>query len=166
MDPSPAPTRDRNADGRPENARPRDRFGAPLPRGAVDEMAHKVEPEDVCTSVEQAVEHALRLFAEERFFEAHEFFEWAWKGSVTPDADRPFFKGMAQLAVGYCHTQRGNDTGARTLLRRGIDGIRGFAPAHHGIDVDATADLAETFRDRVAPDHVGPDLAFPGLRLT
>lgn len=157
------PDRDRNAEGRPENARPRDRFGAPLPRGAVDELGERVEPEDVCQSVADALETAARLFDEQRFFEAHEFFEWAWKGPVTVDDDRPFFKGMAQLAVGYTHTQRGNPTGARRLLQRGMDHVRPFAPAHHGIDVDRAIAEATAFRELLDDRPPGPDLPFPAF---
>lgn len=155
------PDRDRNAEGRPENARPRDRFGAPLPRGAVDEMPDRVEPEEVCASVTEAVATAAELFDREQFFQAHEFFEWAWKGPVTDDADRPFFKGMAQLAVGYTHTQRGNAAGAQSLLRRGIDHIRPFAPAQHGIDVARAVDDAESFLETLQQTEPGPDLDFP-----
>lgn len=165
-EPTPDPVqleRDRNEDGRPENARPRDRFGAPLPRGATDELPDRVEPEDVCTSVEQAVTTATDLFDQQRFFEAHEFFEWAWKGPVTPDDDRPFFKGMAQLAVGYCHTQRGNDAGARTLLERGADHIAPYGPSHHGIDVGAAMADSQAFRDLLDRTGAAPDLPFPRL---
>ncbi|HUG83176.1 MAG TPA: DUF309 domain-containing protein [Euzebya sp.] len=156
------PDRDRNAEGRPENARPRDRFGAPLPRGAVDEMPDRVEPDLVCNSVAEAVATAGQLFDQQQFFQAHEFFEWAWKGPVTQDADRPFFKGMAQLAVGYTHTQRGNATGAHALLRRGIDHIAPFTPTRHGIDVTRAVADAESFL-RVLQQHgqPGPDLDFP-----
>lgn len=160
------PDRDRNDEGRPENARPRDRFGAPLPRGAADELPDRVEPEDVCTSVEQAVTAAAELFDEQRFFEAHEFFEWAWKGPVTRDEDRPFFKGMAQLAVGYTHTQRGNVVGARTLLGRGAGHIAPFAPARHGIDVRAAIADSEAFLALLERMGPGPDLPFPLLPRT
>lgn len=155
--------RDRDEAGRPENARPRDRFGAPLPRDAVDEMPDRVEPEDVCRTVDQAVAAAAGLFDEQRFFEAHEFFEWAWKGPVTPDADRPFFKGMAQLSVGYCHTQRGNARGAATLLQRGIDATAPFAPRHHGIDVDGVRRDGQRFLELLGSTDPSPDLPFPRL---
>lgn len=155
--------RDRNEEGRPENARPRDKYGAPLPRDAEDELPDRVEPEDICESVEQARDTAAELFDQQRFFEAHEFFEWAWKGPVTDDADRGFYKGMAQLAVGYTHTQRGNEKGAITLLQRGIDHIAPYGPTHHGIDVRrATAD-AEAFADVIRDQGPGPDRPFPSF---
>lgn len=120
-DPTPAPARarDRNTDGRPENARPRDRFGAPLPRDAVDEMPDRLDPEDVCVAPSDALAHIRRLWDAERFFETHEFVEFIWKHDDTPDDERIFWKGLAQAAVGFCHVQRGNPVGARTLLERG-----------------------------------------------
>ncbi len=155
--------RDRNDEGRPENARPRDRFGAPLPRGAADEMPDRVEPEDVCETVEEAIRHAAALFDQQRFFEAHEFFEWGWKGPVTPDAERGLHKGMAQVAVGYTHTQRGNARGAATLLQRGIDNLQPHRPARSGIDVDRAIADATAFLARVGEGHVGPDQPFPAF---
>lgn len=159
--PTPGLHRDRNAEGRPENARPRDRYGAPLPREAVDEMPDRVEPEDVCTSVEQARHAAAELFAEQRFFEAHEFFEWAWKGPLTEDADRDFYKGMAQLAVGYTHSQRGNATGSQSLLERGIEHVAPYAPTHHGIDVERAMADARAFAEWVRTEGPGTDGPYP-----
>ena len=168
--------RDRNDDGRPENARPRDRFGAPLPRDAEDEMPDRVEPEDVVDTVEETVARAVTLFDERRFFEAHEFFEWAWKGPMTADDQRPLFKGLAQLCVGYTHIQRGNATGATSLLQRGIDHVGPFGSAGHGIDLtravqDARGVLAELEATAGAPAEARqPDLAahvtFPTMPRT
>lgn len=157
------PDRDRNSEGLPENARPRDRFGAPLPRDAQNELRDRVEPEDVCTTVDQAVRTAADLFAQQRFFEAHEFFEWAWKGPVTPEEDRTFFKGMAQLVVGYTHTQRGNATGAQSLLDRGAGYIEGYGPVHYGIDVVRAGDDARRFAEDLNATEPGPDLDFPSF---
>lgn len=154
--------RDRNADGKPENARPRDRYGAPLPRDAEDEMPDRVEPEEVVSQPAEAVDHAVRLMAQERFFEAHEFFEWAWKGPSTDDDDRAFFKGMAQIAVGYTHLQRGNPTGAMALLDRGAAQLRAYAPVHAGIDVAETLGDAERVRAAVA---AGETVSLPPPRL-
>lgn len=155
------PDRDRNEEGLPENARPRDRFGAPLPRDAQNELTDRVEPEDVCTTVDQAIDTAADLFGQQRFFEAHEFFEWVWKGPVTPEEDRSFFKGMAQLAVGYTHTQRGNLAGAQTLLQRGIDHIGSYDSPHYGIDVERAISGAQDFIAGLRDHAPGPDLNFP-----
>lgn len=155
--------RDRDGRGRPANARPRDRFGAPLPRGARDQMADRVEPEEVADGLDDAVRRGAALFDAQRFFEAHEFFEWVWKSAEIDEAERPFWKGVAQIAVGYCHTQRGNATGAVTLLTRGADYTEGFPAGHRGIDVRRLRADARAFAASIRVRGVGPDRAFPAF---
>ncbi len=153
--------RDRNAAGRPENQRPRDRFGAPLPRGARDQLPDRVDPADVCTSLPDGIARAVELFDAERFFEAHEFFEWVWKYPELEQADRSFFKGLAQVAVGLTHTQRGNQEGAITLLRRAANYLEGYPSPHHGIHTAAVQRMARAFAERVEREGAGPHHDFP-----
>ena len=136
------PDRDRNAEARPENARPRDRFGAPLPRGSVDELAHRQEPEEVVSSVAEALAHAVALFDQQRFFEAHEFLEYVWKSDEIAAGDRDFWKGVTQVAVGCCHVQRGNTTGAVTLLERATRYLSPYPSIYGGVAADALAAAA------------------------
>ena len=138
-DPPRYPDRDRNMLGQPENARPRDRFGAPLPRGSVDEMADRQEPGEVVSSVAEALERAIDLFDEQRYFEAHEFLEYVWKAPEVPDEERDFWKGVTQVAVGCCHIQRGNEAGAITLLERAASYLAPYPQAHAGIAAEALA---------------------------
>lgn len=154
------PDRDRNAEGRPENARPRDRFGAPLPRGSVDELAHRQEPEDVVNSVAEALEEAVRLFDAERFFEAHEFLEYVWKSPEVTPADRDFWKGVTQVAVGCCHVQRGNETGAVTLLQRAAGYLQPYPPVYGGVDAAALAAAATRLAAEVGEEGAGPQCSF------
>lgn len=153
--------RERDAEGRPENARPRDRFGAPLPRGSVDEMSHREEPDDVVGSVPEAFERAVELFDAQRFFEAHEFLEWIWKHPDVDPVDRDFWKGVTQVAVGGVHTQRRNARGALTLLERAAGYLAPYPTPHRGV---RTADLAAAAlrlaaavrREGPHPDHDFP----------
>ena len=154
------PDRDRNAEGRPENARPRDRFGAPLPRGSADEMAHRREPEDVVSTVTDALDEAVRLFDDERFFEAHEFLEYIWKSDEVAADDRDFWKGVTQVAVGCCHIQRGNATGAVTLLQRAARYLEPYPPTYQGVDAQRLAASALQVADEVARDDAGPQQRF------
>ncbi|HUH06865.1 MAG TPA: DUF309 domain-containing protein [Egibacteraceae bacterium] len=159
------PDRDRNADGRPENARPRDRFGAPLPRGAVDELAHRQEPDAVVRSAEEALRIAVTLFDERRFFEAHEFLEYVWKSDEIPEADREFWKGVTQVAVGCCHGQRRNDAGAVALLERAEGYLSSYPSPHEGIDTAALRAVALDVAAQVREHGASPELEFPAFPI-
>ena len=95
--------------------RPRDRLGRPLRAGEPDELPRRTGPPP---STAAAIDEAVGLFDAERFFEAHERFELVWQATDTAVADRRFWKGVTQVAVGCCHVQRGNPRGASALLRR------------------------------------------------
>ena len=154
------PNRDRNEEGLPENARPRDRFGAPLPRGSVDELAHREEPEDVVESLDEALDRAVELFDAQRFFEAHEFLEYVWKAGEIEAADRDFWKGVTQVAVGCCHVQRGNSTGAVTLLERATAYLQPYPPQYHGVDAAELTSRARALAAQVEQEGPGPDRKF------
>jgi hypothetical protein len=113
--------RDRDPAGRARNARPRDALGRPLPRG---EAGVEPVPEQGLPPAE-ALEEAQRLLDAGRAFAAHEVLEAAWKSA--PEAERELWQGLAQLAVGLTHAQRGNERGARELMRRGAERIAAFA---------------------------------------
>ena len=124
--------RDRDAEGRARNARPRDALGRPLPYGAAGEER---APEGIVRAPADALAEAQALLDAGRPFHAHEVLEDAWKSA--PEAERQLWRGLAQLAVGLTHAMRGNQRGATTLLDRGAANIAGYADAPpHGIDVD------------------------------
>lgn len=125
-------TRDRDALGRPRNARPRDELGRPLPRGAAGIAGL---PDDIAPAPEQALVEAQALLDAGRPFHAHELLEAVWK--VAPASERDLWQGLAQLAVGLTHAARGNRTGAQSLLRRGIERLAPYSPAApYDVDVD------------------------------
>jgi hypothetical protein len=123
--------RDRDAAGRAQNARPRDALGRPLPRGATGVPR---QPVGVTRTADEALDEAQRLLDDGLPFHAHEVLEDAWKAAAEPE--RPFWKGLAQLAVGETHAARGNPAGAVALLSRGAAAIEPFRDhAPHGVDV-------------------------------
>jgi hypothetical protein len=148
--------RDRDDGGRPRNSRPRDALGRPLPRGT---RGVEAVPERALPPGESLV-LAQSLLDEGRAFAAHEVLEARWK--AAPPAERELWRGLAQLAVGLTHAQRGNLRGARELLRRGGDRIAAFAvDPPYGIDVPgliAWARSTVTQLDRPTPPSV-PQLA-------
>lgn len=147
----------------PSHERPRDRFGRPLPRGAPDEMAHAEEPEQVVDTLDKAFARGVELFEAHRFFEAHEFFEHIWKSDWVDPDDRNFWKGVTQVAVGCCHTQRGNDKGAVSLLERAADHLDGYPDAYHGVRSRELARAARELAGRVRDEGASPQQPFPGF---
>ncbi|MER7500691.1 DUF309 domain-containing protein [Nonomuraea pusilla] len=117
--------RDRDTEGRPRNARPRDAFGRPLPYGS-DGMPRV--PDDYAPTTEQALADARRFLGEGLPFNAHEVFEGRWK--CAPEAERDLWQGLAQICVGLTHLQRGNGRGAVTLLARGAAKVQSFGGAY------------------------------------
>lgn len=137
--------RDRDDHGRARNARPRDASGRPIARGAtgVDRA-----PEGLALPPAEALVEAQQLLDTDLPFQAHEVLEGTWK--ATTGAERALWQGLAQLAVGLTHAQRGNAAGAAALLERGVERIAPFgAEAPHGIDVAGLVARATELAERI-----------------
>ena len=115
-------TRDRDESGRPRNARPRDALGRPMPH---DTDGVERVPDDVALPPAESLAEAQRLIDAGRAFNAHEVLEGTWK--AAPEPERELWRGLAQLAVGITHAQRGNTPGAVGLLQRAADRIEPYA---------------------------------------
>jgi predicted metal-dependent hydrolase len=161
--PAPGPARDRDPAGRARNARPRDAAGRPLPRGAAG--VERV-PDDLVLSPDEAVTEAQGLLDAGLPFPAHEVLEAAWK--AAPESERELWRGLAQLAVGLTHAQRGNARGAVALLTRAADRIGAWAaPAPAGVDIaglQAYADALAQRIERAGLEAVRADDLRPRLR--
>jgi hypothetical protein len=157
------PARDRDPAGRPRNARPRDGLGRPLPRGQAG--ADRV-PEDLSLPPAEALALAQDLLDSGRPFHAHEVLEASWK--QAPEPERELWRGLAQVAVGLTHAQRGNARGAVALLRRGAERVSGYAAAPpHGIDAAGIARACTGLASQIEADGGGgPNSPGPRIRLT
>lgn len=147
--------RDRRDDGRPEQARPRDRTGRPLPYGTAGvQLADEHEP----STVEEALALGASLWDEQRYFEAHECLESVWH--AAPEDDEDLWQGVIQVAVAGVHLQRGNPVGAATLLERAGRRLGSYPERHRGIEVadlrSFCATAAETVRSGDADTVVVP----------
>lgn len=119
-----------------------------MPHGAqgVDRV-----PEDVVLSPDDAVRHAQQLIDDGYPFHAHEVLEGVWK--ATSGEHRELWQGLAQIAVGLTHVQRGNPKGAATLLRRGADRIDPYAAEPpHGLNVTGLASHARSLAHHIEYD--------------
>jgi hypothetical protein len=153
----PPARRDRDAAGRPLNARPRDGLGRPLPRGAAG--VPRV-PDGLTLPPDEALAEAQRLLDSGLPFHAHEVLEGRWK--AAPGAERDLWQGLAQLAVGLTHALRGNARGAATLVRRGRDRIAPYA-ADPPYGVDVAGLLA--WSDGILSAAGDPEPPVPALRV-
>ena len=162
-DPGAGPGRDRDQAGRPRNSRPRDALGRPLPRG---EAGAERVPEDLSLPPADALALAQHLLDSGRPFGAHEVLEASWK--QAPQPERELWRGLAQVAVGLTHVQRGNARGAVALLRRGAERVGGYAgTAPHGIDAAGVARAAGGLADRIeAAEGVAAVSSPPRISLT
>ncbi len=153
-------SRDRDPQGRPRNARPRDAYGRPLPHDA--EGVPRV-PDDYAPTAQEAVAEAVKLLAEERPFHAHEVLEARWKSA--PADERELWQGLAQICVGLTHLQRGNRRGAAVLLDRGAGrvGPYGSRPPY-GMRLVETVDRARDLAARA--DEALPTAAITMIRET
>ncbi len=149
--------RDRDESGKARSSRPRDALGRPLPHGS--EGVPRI-PEDLQMSPSDSLTYAQELLDDGLAFNAHEVLEAAWKNG--PDDERNMWQGLAQLAVGITHIQRGNTVGAATVLSRAAERLAdrpGAAP--HGIDVDGLITHARALIDDL---ERGADIAGEQLR--
>lgn len=150
-------TRDRDERGRPRNARPRDGLGRPLPRGAADELGETPST----SSPEEAIVLGRDYFNRQRFFQAHEIWEEAWHAAAPEE--REFWQGITQIAIGFCHFQRGNTKGAVTLLDRGARRLETCPDGQRGIPVRTLAAAARETAGAIRRDGTAAKLRFPSL---
>lgn len=116
----------------------------------------------------EALAYAQDLLDRGLAFNAHEVFEAAWKNG--PVNERTLWQGLAQLAVGITHVQRGNLPGALALLRRASAHLaHEDRPAPYAIDVSGLVAYAGALIDDLAagvdatPTRLRPRLVKRGV---
>ncbi|MEU0312987.1 DUF309 domain-containing protein [Nocardioides sp. NPDC006273] len=124
--------RDRNDQGRAQQARPRDALGRPLPYGEVGVEPISEEP----LPPDETLAYARSLLDDGRPFAAHEALEVRWKS--CPEDERELWQGLAQLCVGLTHHERGNAVGAARLIDRAAGRLEAYeqtAGPTYGVDL-------------------------------
>lgn len=156
------PERDRDESGRPRNTRPRDELGRPLPDGSPGVARI---PDDLELSAVETLTYAKDLLDRGLAFNAHEVLEAAWKNG--PEEEWPLWQGLAQLAVGITHVQRGNVAGALTVLRRASVRLGEVGGPAYSVDVAGLVAYAGALIDdlerhvAITPERLRPALTAP-----
>ena len=135
--------RDRDEAGRPRSTRPRYALGRPLSAGS--EGVARI-PDDLDLPPMETLALAQDLLDRGLAFNAHEVLEAAWKNG--PSEERMLWQGLAQLAVGITHIQRGNLKGAATVLHRASTRLAdGDRQVPYGVDAVGLVDYANALID-------------------
>ena len=133
--------RDRDAQGRARQARPRDALGRPLPYGAEGVEPVPEEP----LPPEETIRAARELVNAGRPFAAHEVCEARWKAG--PAEERDLWQGLAQICVAITHAARGNRIGAERLSGRAANRLAAYAATGrvaYGLDLDEVMECARS----------------------
>ena len=80
---------------------------------------------------------------------AHEAFEDVWRSTRYPE--RLLCLALAKLTAGLEHAKRGNENGARRVLRDAAKWLRPFAPTYAGVDVGSLLTEASAGETRPSP---------------
>jgi len=96
------------------------------------------------------LEEGRRLFNDQRFFEAHEVWEEAWR--AEKEGTRALLHGLIQVAAGYFKAlSEENAVGAAKLLEMGLEKLAAFPEVCGGLSLgtlrtQVTIDLGEVRR--------------------
>ena len=90
-------------------------------------------PERDPNTVAASYQRGLTLARTGHFFEAHEAFEEAWRGSAP--GERDFFQGLVHVVVSSYQAGRGRPVAAERQRVKALRRLAPFAPSHRGLDV-------------------------------
>lgn len=87
----------------------------------------------------EAIEHAVELFNDEKYWGAHEALEGVWKGA--DGAEKSILNGIILVAAAFVHDEKDEPEICLSILRRARKKLDEAGGVYHGIDVDRIADL-------------------------
>lgn len=108
-----------------------------------------------------ALAEGLRCYRGQRFFDAHEHWEDAWRDWQGPE--KPFLQALIQIAVAMHHFQHGNRAGAASLLARALRRLEPFPSVFAGIELQPLRASLQAWIQALASQQVPPPL-FPPIR--
>lgn len=98
---------------------------------------------------------AIRLLNRQAFFECHEVLEALWR-PLSPGPEKRFLQGVIQVDVGFHHLMNDNETGAKNLLRAGLDKLTDTPVPQSAADYDWPRFIRQA-RDTLANLSLPPD---------
>ena len=115
------------------------------PIGALDNARNVSEAEAAgCPPKEDGIREGISYFNGERFWEAHEAWEGAWK--QCRGAEKLLVQGIILVAVAFAHSQKGDADVGINMFGRALEKIGDSGGTYHGIDVDRMRGLVAGMR--------------------
>ena len=105
--------------------------------------------------MEAAYKRGLEAIRDQRYFEAHEDLEEAWR--LAPADERDFFQGLVHVAVAWYQAGRGRPVATGSQLEKAARRLAPFAPAHRGVDVEEVLAQVAAAQARVAEGSLDLD---------
>jgi uncharacterized protein len=85
-------------------------------------------------------EQAIAEFNQQQFYACHDTLEEIWV--EAPEADKRFYQGILQVAVGCYHLSNNNLRGAIILLGEAIRRLCDYQPVYEGVNVELLLEQA------------------------
>ena len=104
-----------------------------MPTSSPSDFSGDLPPED-------AFKQGIDEFNQQAFYACHDTLEAIWMEAEF--AEKAFYQGILQIAVGFYHLGNLNWRGSAILLGEGINRLRPFEPTYKGIMVDDLVDQA------------------------
>jgi pimeloyl-ACP methyl ester carboxylesterase len=117
--------------------------------------------------MEASFKRGLEAIRAQRYFEAHEELEQAWRAAAAEERD--FFQGLVHVAVAWYQAGRGRPVATGRQLEKAARRLGPFAPTHRDVDVDGLLAQVEAARTRVAAGSLDldpPRLGAGGIQLS
>jgi uncharacterized protein len=95
--------------------------------------------------MEHDFQEGVRLFNEQRYFEAHEALEGLWLKAIG--GRKTFLHGLIQVATAFHHQAQSNLAGFRSLLEKGCTKLVAFGAEFDGIDLSALMQQLHAWRE-------------------
>lgn len=93
---------------------------------------------------DQYIRDGIFYFNEERFWEAHEAWEGAWR--MCSGQEKLLLQGIILVAVAFAHYQKFSNSVCVGMMGRALSKIGDSSGTYHNIDVDLIKNKAQTIR--------------------
>ncbi|MFP5206402.1 MAG: DUF309 domain-containing protein [Acidobacteriota bacterium] len=109
-----------------------------------------------------ALAEGLACYRSQRFFDAHEHWEDAWRASAEPE--KSFLQALIHIAAALHHLRRQNPVGAERQLRRALRRLEGYPAEFGGVAVEALRASVRGWVHCLQAGDPAPSLPIPPVR--